>query len=217
MTDYEYSLKFPKTPVVFMDETLTFAIYKMKSRLPSAVYFILHLYDEDDKELTNPVKVDGQTIYGEPVYILKNRWVVDDTYSTYHETFDIPLEFIEQSVYYQIELRTYNVTSENPLYFREVMFNEGEFELEHHVSNEAMKNVDIGFNKSSYANLYNDTLETYLQVIRPNRDAITTGELTGSSCTVLAPHIPSESSVDDPINLFLEFINQTDQRIDVLR
>lgn len=217
MTDYEYSLKFPKTPVLFMDETLTFAIYKMKSRLPSAVYFILHLYDEDDNELTNPVKIDGQTIYSEPVYILKNRWVVDDTYSTYYETFELPSEFVDRSVYYQIELRAYNVSSENPLFFKEVMFNEGEFEEEHHAPNEARKDVKVGFNKSSYANLYNDTLETYLQVIRPNRDAITTNELIKSSCTVLAPHIPSESSVDDPVNLFLEFINMTDQRIDVLR
>lgn len=217
MTDYEYSLKFPMTPVLFMDETLTFAIYKMKSRLPSAVYFILHLFDEDENELTNPVKIDGQTIYQEPVYILKNRWVVDDTYSTYYETFDIPSEFVDRSVYYQIELRTYNISSENPLSFRELMFNEGEFEENHHVPNEATRDVKIGFNKSSYANLYNDTLETYLQVIRPNRDAITTNELTKSSCTVLAPHIPSESNVDNPINLFLEFINQTDQRIDVLR
>ena len=208
-----------------MDNQLSFGIHNMKSRVPSAVYFILHLFDGFDTDETEANELfvetknpsDPSMVHREPVYIMKNRWVVDNTYSTYHDTFTIDESFVDKGVVFQIEIRTDNISSENPLYFNKLMFNEGEWEDDHHIPNEVTRDVKIGFNKSSYANLYNDDTDTYLQVIRPMRDAITTNELTKSSCTVLAPHIASEQSTDDPINLFLEFINQTEQRIDVLR
>ena len=219
MPDIEYSILFPKEEAVFINKTLTFSINKMKSRLPCAVYFILHLYDglgDDAEELYHTrTNASGQTEYL-PAYQSNGRWVIDETYSTYYETFDIDEEFLKMGVAFQIELRTVNVTSENPLYFTECMFAEGEWN-DYHEPNEIVTEVGVGFNKSSYVNLYDDSTDTYLQVIRPNRDKIFTNELTGSSCTVIAPHINSESSVDDPINLYLEFVNHTEQRIDVLR
>ena len=209
MTDIEYSIKLPKTDVIFTDNTLTFAIYNMKSRLPSAVYFILHLYDKQGNEMFYQ--------YDEPVYTMNHRWVVDHTYSTYYHTFTIQKRFVDEAVSYMIEIRADNINSENPLYFNKLMFNEKGFEEEHHVPHEEAKNVKIGFNKARYVNLYDDSRDTYLQVIRPMKGNFTTGEITPSGCTVLAPHINSEQSCDNHIDLFLEFINMREQRIDVLR
>ena len=187
----------------------------MKSRLPCAVYFILHLFDKYGTEMYSDSRDATSTVQHNPVY-QSERWVVDNTYSTYYETFDIDEQYVKEGVQFQIELRTVNVTSENPLYFNGVILNEGEWDG-YHTPNEVINEQKIGFNKSNYVNLYSSDKDAYLQVIRPNRDSITTNELTASSCTVLAPHLSSEPSWDEPVNLFLEFINQTEQRIDVLR
>lgn len=221
MSDLEYKVLFPKEPseVHFMKNTLSFGIEHLKSRLPCSVYFILHLYDENNEEIGHEIVhiIDHEEIVEiEPVYEFKSRWIVDNTYSTYFETFNINQEFVDRSVKYQIELRFDGVTSENPCYFNGLMFNEGEWDG-YHKPYEMRDKVVIGFQNTGYVNLYDDDNETFLQVIRPNQDGFNTSELTGSGCTVLAPHIPSEPSVDDPLNLYLEFINQTEQRIDVLR
>ena len=60
---------------------------------------------------------------------------------------------------------------------------------------------------SRYINLYNND-GNYLQVIRPMGDNLTTNVLTKSTCSVLAPHFHDEEDIDDPVNIFLEFINQ---------
>ena len=221
MSDLEYKVLFPKEPseVHFMKNTLSFGIEHLKSRLPSAVYFILHLYDENNEEIGHEIVhiIDHEEIVElEPVYEFKSRWIVDNTYSTYYETFNINQEFVDRSVKYQIELRFDGVTSENPCYFNGLMFNEGEWDG-YHKPYETKDKVVIGFQNTGYVNLYNDEENTYLQVMRPNKNKFNTRKLTKSGCTVLAPHIPSESSVDEPLNLYLEFINQTEQRIDVLR
>ena len=53
MSDLEYSVLFPKEPseVYFMKNILSFGIEHLKSRLPCSVYFILHLYDENNEEI----------------------------------------------------------------------------------------------------------------------------------------------------------------------
>lgn len=215
MSELEYSVTFPKEPsdVYFMKNTLSFGIEHMKSRLPVAVYFILHLFDENGDEIGYEFPLLSEV---EPVYTFKSRWIVDNTYSTYFNTFKIDQEFIDRSVKYQIELRFDGVSSENPCYFNGLMFNEGEWNG-YHKPYETKDKVIIGFQNTGYCNLYNDEEGTYLQVMRPNMNRFHTSKLTGSGCTVLAPHIPSEPSVDEPLNLYLEFINQTEQRIDVLR
>ena len=195
----EYYVKFPSQEINFDENQLTVSIEYMKSRGPSSVYFILHFYDIDgnEKHYTSP------------------RWVVDNTYSTYHHTFDVSDELLSFTHSYQLELRLINITSENPLYLTGIMLNTGEYEG-YHTPNEVIREKVIKFNKSRYTNLYNDE-GNYLQVIRPYGDDISTIMLNKSRCTVLAPHLFDESDVDNPINLFLEYLNQTEQRIDVLR
>lgn len=200
MSEIEYKIEFAKQGINFNDNTLTLSVEHMKSRTLSTVYFKFRLYDMDDNLIHTYVS---------------DRWVIDNTYSTYYTTFTLDEKIVRESSYYKIEFYTDLITSENPLYFNGVMLKEGEHD-DYHKPSDRKENMDVEFNKSSYANLYGDN-GIYLQVIRPKHDKITTSTLYGSSCTVLAPHILDESKYDDPVDLFLEFINQTDQRIDVLR
>jgi len=200
MAEELYHIKFPKTNAIFMDNKLTFSISHIKSREVSTVYFIFTSYD----------------MHENLIYTYNSeRWVVDDTYSKCSTTFDIPTDVMEDSAYYQIELVCAGLSSENPLYFNQVMLNEGE-EMDYHTPSEQIDSMQVKFNKNSYANLYTPNGNS-LQVIRPKRDKFLTNQLTKSNCTVLSPHLFNEKDIDNPVNVFLEFINQTEQRIDVLR
>ena len=203
--ELEYHIMLPKQVVIFSNNKLTFSVEKMKSRLPSVFYFILHLYDKNDDEI----------IFNEKPVYKSNRWAIDRTYSTYHTTFEIDESCIWRAIRFQIELVAIGITSENPLYFNGLMFNEREYK-DYHEPREVVTEKEIGFLKSSYANLYGYD-GNYLQVIRPTRANMFTNRISASPCTVLAPHFDDEADVDNPVNVFMEFINQTEQRIDVLR
>ena len=203
--ELEYHIKLPKQTVMFSNNQLTFSVHRMKSRLPSVCYFIFHLYNRADVEIKTNQK---------PVYV-SERWAIDKTYSTYYNTFEIDEEYVDRAVKYQIEMVFINVNSENPVYFNGLMLNEGEYE-EYHEPMETATDKEIAFLNSSYANLYSNN-ECYLQVIRPTRTKMHTNKLDASQYTVICPHFDEESDVDHPINIFMEFINQTEQRIDVLR
>lgn len=199
MNETEYHLKFPLTPILFTDEEITFSINYIKSRLTSVLYFKLHCYNRSETEIYT---------YTSP------RWVIDTVYSRRSRTFTIPENILEQTYFTRIELVAVGITSENPLYFSECMLNEGD-DIGYYSPNEHI-NYSVKFQNSRYVNLYNQD-GNFLQVIRPQGDSIDTNKLLKSTCTVLAPHFFDEEDIDDPVNIFAEFINQTEQRIDVLR
>lgn len=199
MTEIEYSLKLPQTEILFNENEVTFSINFIKSRQPSVLYFKLHCFDK------NKTKIHTYT---------SPRWVIDTEYRRRSRTFTIPDNVRDKTVYTQIELRPVGITSENPIYFGELMLNEGD-DIGYHIPNENLPRT-VGFVNNTYANLYNGD-GNYLQVIRPQRDSFDTNKLTASTCTVLAPHLENESDIDDPVNIFYEFINQREQTIDVLR
>lgn len=200
MSEINYRIIFPKTEVMFEKSSLTFTINHIKSRYLSTLYFILHCFDKYDTEIFT---------YTSP------RWVITTEYTTKTRTFELGNDLFDDIAYTQIELRTANITSENPLYFNQIMFNEGEYE-EYSIPYAQIKNADVYCNNTRYVNMYDNT-GNYLQVIRPNGEPLKSDCLSKSPCTVIAPHLEGETDVDDPINIFMEFINQKDQRIDVLR
>lgn len=190
------------------ESKLTFSINKIKSRAsPVVVYFKFYGYDFHGTlicEYTSP------------------RWVVSTEYKLKYTTFEVPYNQIPDSDnyydgtdldHYYMELYLIGVDSENPLYFNNIQLNEGEL-LDYHQPNDLMENIQIGFNNNYYANLY-DLTENYLQIIRPYKDDLTTKNLGKSQLTILVPHLPEESTFDDPINIFHEFMNMTEQRIGV--
>ena len=189
MSEELYHIKFPKTEARFMDNELTFSINHIKSRELSTLYFTMKCYD-----------MNNTLIY---TYV-SDRWIISPTYTHKETTFNLPLSVAESTAYYEIELITSGITSENPLYFNQVMLNEGEY-TEYHIPKETDVAFEVKFNKNSYANLYNG--DSYLQVIRPQKDKFLTNLLTKSNCTVLAPHLSDEPVTDEPVTVFLEFIN----------
>lgn len=204
----QYHLFFPVTQVLFSKNELSFTINHIKSRVPSVVYFRLHCYDMIlDSETRKP----SHEIYT----FTSPRWVVGTVYETRTHTFTIPDDIVEDTAYTQIELVTMGIDSENPLYFSEVMFQEGVFS-EYHSPSEEIKSIPIAFHNNSYANLYTDDGE-YLQVIRPNREAFHTDVLDKAQYTILAPHFEDDENFDDDVAVFIEAMNQREQTINVLR
>lgn len=196
----EYHITFPKCEADFIGDELNFSINHIKSRLTSTLYFIFRAYDMNDELIHT---------------YISDRWIIDNVYKHKDTTFHIPQNVVDNTAKFQLEIVSVGTSSENPLWFNEVMFQEGEF-VTYHTPKEAVIDWEVKFNKSSHAILYNMDGNS-LQVIRPQRDSFLTNRLTKSNCTVLAPHLENESSYDNSTNVFLEFINQTEQRIDVLR
>ena len=191
---------FDKQKVEFSDTELTFSIGHIKSRNASTVYFNLKLYDFNDNLIHT---------------FTSNRWLITQNYHNRHATFEIPKEVVNKAYHMVLELNAVGVSSENPLYFNELMLNEGEYR-KYHDNSKKKKSIKVKFNKSYYANLYNVDGK-FLQVIRPAKGDIFTNKITASEVTVLAPHLEDEEEEDSPVNLFFEYANQREQRIDVLR
>ena len=200
MSEVEYHLKFPIQDIAFNNKTVTFSIDAVKSRLGSVLYFKLHLFDKTKNTIYT---------YTSP------RWYIDTVYTRRALTFDINQNKLDKAFFYQIELVAIGTTSENPLYFTGCMLNDGLDSGVYHKPNEEVK-VDVDLANNRFVNLYKSD-GNYMQVIRPSGEKINTHVLYKSACTVLAPHFAEESDIDEPTNIFLEFLHQKEQRIDVLR
>ena len=200
MSEDEFHLKFPIQEITFNNSKLTFSINHIRSRLGSALYFKFICFNKNE----------------EPIYTYTSpRWYMDTEYTRRFRTFDIPQDKFDRTFFSQIVLVTIGVDSENPLYFTECMLNVGDDLGEYYQVDEEVI-ADVKLSRNCYANLYKKD-GNYLQVIRPVGDTINTRKLNKSTCTVLAPHFAEESDIDEPTNIFLEFIHQREQRIDVLR
>lgn len=188
------------------DTKLTFSIGNIKCRTnPCVIYFKFYGLDYRKNVIAE---------------YTSERMVVSTEYTSKSKTFTVPYQMlngIQQTPsdldQYYIELYAIGADSENPLYFNHVQLNEGTLK-DYHRPNDEKTNVAIGFNRNHYISLY-DMSETYLQIIRPKHEGLTTDVLTKSQMTILAPHLPYESEFDDPVKLFYEYMYMTEQRIGV--
>lgn len=186
------------------DNKITFAIDQMRCRTLSVVYFKLHAYDIHDEEIL----VNNDALY------IGKRWIVSEEFRTFYETFSISTEQLQKIKDLQIELVMIRINANNPLEFAGVRLANGEYDGIHRVSDEENVIHSIEFLNSGYANLYGSG-DDYLQVIRPTKTPFTTNQLTRCKCTVLAPHLVGETALDNPTNLFMEFINQHEQETNI--
>lgn len=188
------------------DDDLTFSIGNIKTRnSPAVIYFKFYGFDYHKNLIAE---------------YTSDRMVVTTEYQQLAQTFTVPYEGTPSPTaaysdldHFYIEIFMFGVDSENPIYFNHLQLNQGEL-LDYHKPNDMKPNVSVGFYRNSSINLYDDS-EIFLQVIRPNKEDITTESLTKSQMTILAPHLPYESTFDDPVNLFYEFMCMTEQRIGV--
>ena len=201
----QFKIKSQKFLHNIKENTLTFIIDQMKCRTLAIVYFKLHAYDIHDDEIL----VNDDALY------VGRRWIVSEQFQTYYETFEISTEQIRQIKNLQVELVMIRVNANNPLSFTGVRLANGGYDGIHRVSD--VENIvhSIEFLDSGYANLYSEEVEDYLQVIRPTKTPFTTKQLTRCKYTVLAPHLVGESALDNPTNLFIEFLEQHEQETNI--
>ena len=186
------------------DEELTFTINNIKSRTPSVGYFKFYGFDYRKNKILE---------YTSP------RWVITTEYSQKYNTFNIK-NLLQQTNkepedldHFYIELYLLGIDSENPLYFNRLQLNDGELK-DYHTPNEHINEIEIGFNENSFVNLY-DSSDNFLQIIRPYHESFKTTELSTSQVTILAPHLENETSFDNPIALFYEYMYMSEQKIGV--
>lgn len=201
----EYHVLFQAIDNNINDEHLTFVVNHMKSRITSVVYFVLHCYDMNGNEIL---------VANKPAYIGK-RWVVDASYSKYMEKFKLSSRVLSKTSKVQVELVAINIDDNNPLYFNQCMLTDKDF-TEYHKTDEAMEIAHISLIKNGYVNMYMNKTENFLQIMRPSKKSFSTKTLSANDITVIAPHIPNEPQADEPTNLFIEFLNQTEQNTNIV-
>lgn len=201
----EFHITFPKFQKNIDDGNVVFSIGNIKSRVPSVIYFKFHCYDLHDDEIL---------VNSQPVHVGK-RFVVTPLYREYLEEFEIPENILSRTFSFEIELILLGITSENPCWFNQIMFEKAPH-TEYHKPDESFEKSKVLFNNNNYVVLFN-IYGNSLQVIRPYKDNFDTKTLTASKCTVLAPHLDDEIKQDTPANLMQEFINQTEQYIQILK
>lgn len=199
----KYKITLPKGKLVknFTSTKLTFTIGKMKSIGICIVKPILKLYNLK------------KTSVGE--YTGK-QWVVANNYNEYTQTFTITEDELYDTAYIQIGFDVIGITDEHPLYFNNLMLNEGDY-TSYHQPDQSLEETSVYFVNNFFANLYTKNSDSYLEIIRPNYDNFTTKQLNKSKTTILAPHLIDEDVIDSPENLSLEYMNMSDQVIEILR
>lgn len=103
--------------------------------------------------------------------------------------------------------------------FNRLLYADGNYNhVEYNEPSGHLHEQSIHFIDNFYAELHKKD-NTYLQVMRPNYDSITTEKLTQSKKSILAPHLAktSEDLVDTSEKLCLEYINQKEQTVDLLK
>lgn len=198
----EVRILFPRMKNRLTSGENAFIINNMKCRTVSVVYMILHCYHLDGHEI----------LTGDKPFHIGERWVIDETWSKYYSIINVDT-ILNNLKEIQIELVCINVDDNNPLYFTECMLQDNGLIGDYHAPDEAIIDAEIGFLNTNYANLYTNNQEgDYIQVIRPNTDSFKNSKLTKSNDTIIAPHLKDEPSTDKPQNIFVEFLNQTEQK-----
>lgn len=183
----------------FAETTLTFSIQKIKSKNDVVVIKpSIHFYNIGKTELSSETAM----------------WIIGSTYNKY--SYEINVSDIEDIAYYKVKLTIYNLKEGNALSFNHIQLAEGNV-TEYHQPEQDIPKTRIRVQNNFYANLYTSSDESYLQVIRPYYNDIDTETLSKSKATVIAPHLTNEEETDTPSNLGLEFMNQCEQVIEILR
>lgn len=202
----EIQILLPVMANTLQGDMFTFTVNQLKCRKSglAVIYYKLHLWNLDNEEV----------LVNDDAFHIGKRAVIGETWKSYHDVFYIDEETLNTIKLLQIEIRFILVDDNNPVYFSELMLQNGEF-TEYHSTDEEMKEAVIGFNNNSYVNLYDDDNKDYLQIIRGDKVPFTTKMLNKAQNTVLAPHLVGEPILDRPDNLFMEFLHQKEQTTNI--
>ena len=111
-----------------------------------------------------------------------------------------------------------SVIDGNEVILNDIMLYEGEdIEIEHKNDNSEFNasQVEIKFNETYYANLYDEDAPCGLCIVRPYKEKFTLKQLSRANETVLIPYMKKCSEWDKPENVFIEYFNSKEQIINV--
>lgn len=106
----------------------------------------------------------------------------------------------------------------NEVILNDIMLYEGEdIEIEHKNDNSEFNasQVEIKFNETYYANLYDEDAPCGLCIVRPYKEKFTLKQLSRANETVLIPYMKKCSEWDKPENVFIEYFNSKEQIINI--
>lgn len=196
-----YTIISKKIKKNFNATKLTLSVENMKAIDFVMVRPFLRIYDSANRTLG--------TAYGD-------WWSIGNIKEKCSKTFTITQTNLEKTAWYTIGFIIDGVTHTNRLLFNHIQLCEGESTMYHQPAT-AIPKTEIKFTSNFYANFYTNDEKTYLQVIRPYYNSMDTKTITKSKVTVLAPHLADEDDVDDPNNIGLEYMNMSEQVIEILR
>lgn len=106
---------------------------------------------------------------------------------------------------------------ETEVIFNQIMLYEGEKGMNYSKDDSLQKaaQTEIYFDKTYYANLYNEKDNYGLSIIRPHRTSFSLNNITASEITVLAPYMKLSKPHDKVDKLILEYVNSYDQVISI--
>lgn len=111
----------------------------------------------------------------------------------------------------------FNTNAQSTIIMNQLMCHDGDSEPNWNVDT-SIRNankVQITFDETYYANLYNEDSPVGLCIIRPNQNPLTLRNISASDETVLAPYMKKANEWDKPQQVFLEYLNANRQIIDI--
>lgn len=101
--------------------------------------------------------------------------------------------------------------------FNQIMLYEGEKGMNYSKDDSLQKatQTEIYFDKTYYANLYDDKAKCGLSIIRPLQTSFTLKTITASGITVFAPYMKLAKAHDKIDKLLLEYVNSHDQIVSI--
>lgn len=111
----------------------------------------------------------------------------------------------------------FNTNAQSTITMNKLMCHDGDSEPNWNVDT-SIRNankVQITFDETYYANLYNEDSPVGLCIIRPNQNPLTLRNISASDETVLAPYMKKANEWDKPQQVLLEYLNANRQIIDI--
>ena len=135
------------------------------------------------------------------------------------ETDEIRVTFTDcpDEVKYLDFIITFNSNSNSTVILKDFMYYEGDSIINHDVDTSLLyaEQVEVRFNETYYANLYNENDSYGLCIIRPSQHAFSLKSIYADKETVFVPYMKKCTEWDKPSQIFLEYLNAKRQVIDI--
>ena len=112
---------------------------------------------------------------------------------------------------------TFNSNSTSEVILKDFMYYEGDSVINHDVDTSLLyaEQVEVVFDETYYANIYNEKDSYGLCIIRPSQHKFSLRSIYADKETVFVPYMKKASEWDKPSQVFLEYLNAKRQVIDI--